>query len=158
MKAAIFHQEHAPLNIEDVEIDKPGPREVLIKTGASGVCHSDLHFIDGKYKMKTPAVLGHEAAGTVEATGEQVSYVKPGDRVIMCLSVFCGHCEKCLIGRPALCSRTDVVRGPSDPPRLTLGGAPLTQMAELGTYAEQVLTHENSLVVFEETYLADAKG
>ena len=150
MKAAIFREVHRPLEIEEVQVDKPGPREVLIRTGASGVCHSDLHYIEGKYTISTPAILGHEAAGTIEATGDQVSYVKPGDRVIMCLSVFCGHCDKCLSGRPALCSRTDVVRGPSEPPRLRLGDSPLTQMAQLGTYAEQVLVHENAVVKVEE--------
>ena len=82
MKAAVLHEVNTPLSVEDVEIDRPGPREVLIRTGASGVCHSDLHFVEGKYSISMPVVLGHEAAGTVESVGEQVSYVKPGDRVI----------------------------------------------------------------------------
>ena len=150
MRAAVFHGAHRPLDIEELHIDKPGPREVLIQNGASGVCHSDLHYIEGKYQMSAPAVLGHEAAGTVEATGDLVSYVKPGDRVIMCLSVFCGHCDKCLSGRPNLCTQTDVVRGPSEPPRLKLGDTPVTQLVQLGTYAEQVLTHENAVVKVEE--------
>ena len=61
------------------------------KMGQSALTHSDLHFIEGKYTTDMPIILGHEAAGTVEAVGEQVSYVKPGDHVITCLSVFCGH-------------------------------------------------------------------
>ena len=70
-----------------------------MRTVASGVCHSDLHFVDGYYPFPAPAVLGHEAAGIVEAVGPQVDYVQPGDHVIACLSVFCGHCDKCMTGR-----------------------------------------------------------
>ena len=87
MKAAVLHEVNRPLHIEEVEVDHPGPREVLIRTGATGVCHSDLHFIEGKYATPMPVVLGHEAAGTIAAVGEQVTYVRPGDHVITCLSV-----------------------------------------------------------------------
>jgi len=146
MKAAVLREVNRPLEVEEVGIDKPGPTEVLVRTGASGVCHSDLHFVEGLYAMAMPAVLGHEAAGTVEAVGDLVTYVKPGDRVILCLSVFCGHCERCLSGRPVLCSRLDVVRSPDDPPRLSQGDTPFTQMANLGSFAEQMLVHEHSLV------------
>src|SRR5262245_15756143 len=103
MKAAMFHGPHQPLTIENVDIDKPMGREVLVRTIASGVCHSDLHFVDGYYQFPTPAILGHEAAGIVEEVGLQVSEFKPGDHVICCLSVFCGHCEYCLTGRTHLC-------------------------------------------------------
>ena len=92
MKAAIFHEVGQPLVIEDISISKPGPREVLIRTAAAGVCHSDLHFIEGSYPSMLPMVLGHESSGVVEAVGSDVSYVQPGDHVITCLSVFCGHC------------------------------------------------------------------
>src|SRR5437899_1326032 len=92
MKAAVFREAKQPLTIEDVEIDKPRQREVLVRTVASGVCHSDLHFVEGLWPLKGPAVLGHEAAGVVEAVGSDVTYVKPGDKVIACLSVFCGYC------------------------------------------------------------------
>ena len=81
MKAAVFHGPHQPLTIEDVDIDKPIGREVLVRTVASGVCHSDLHFVDGFYPFPTPAILGHEAAGIVEAVGLQVSEFKPGDQI-----------------------------------------------------------------------------
>ena len=104
MKAAVFHGPKMPLSIEDVELDKPQDREVLIKTVASGVCHSDLHFVDGFYPYPAPAVLGHEAAGIIEEVGKQVTYVKPGDHVICCLSVFCGNCEQCMSGHPNRCS------------------------------------------------------
>jgi S-(hydroxymethyl)glutathione dehydrogenase/alcohol dehydrogenase len=88
MKAAIFHGAHQPLTIEDVEIDTPLEHEVVVRVVASGVCHSDLHFVDGFYEFPAPAILGHEAAGIVEAVGPRVEEFKPGDHVIACLSVF----------------------------------------------------------------------
>ena len=150
MKAAVFHAPHQPLTIEEVTIDNPLPREVVVRTVASGVCHSDLHFIEGLYPIAVPAILGHEAAGIVEAVGEQVTYVKPGDHVICCLSVFCGHCEMCVSGRPALCRNPDLRRRPDQPPKLTWNGTPLTQFANLGAYAEKMLVHENAIVKMRE--------
>ena len=150
MKAAVLHEVNQPLQMEEVDIALPGPREVLVRTRASGVCHSDLHFVEGLYAITMPAVLGHEAAGTVEAVGSLVDYVAPGDRVICCLSVFCGHCERCTTGRTVLCSRTGLVRGPDETPRLSQGGEPVTQFANLGAYAEMMLVHENSLVKIEQ--------
>ena len=146
MKAAVLREVDRPLEVEEIQIDNPGPHEVLVRTGATGVCHSDLHYVEGKYAINMPAILGHEAAGTVEAVGEQVTYVRRGDTVIMCLSVFCGHCEMCLSGRPVLCPKTDVIRTPQEPPRLSQGDVPFTQMAFLGSFAEQMLVHEHSLV------------
>jgi S-(hydroxymethyl)glutathione dehydrogenase/alcohol dehydrogenase len=145
MRAAIFHQVHEPLTIEEIEHDAPQPREVVVKVVASGVCHSDLHFIDGLYPMRPPAVLGHEAAGVVEAVGSQVTDFEPGDRVISCLSVFCGTCENCLSGHPSICSNRPI-RGRDDAPRLTWNGDALTQGFQLGAYAERMLVHENALV------------
>ena len=150
MKAAVLREVNVPLEVEEVQVDAPGPREVLIRTGASGVCHSDLHYVEGSYSIPKPAILGHEAAGIVEAVGEQVYYLKPGDTVIMCLSVFCGHCEFCLRGQPVLCTRTDVVRSPDQPPRLRKDGEGITQMAQLGSYAEMMLVHENACVKVRE--------
>ena len=150
MKAAVLREVNRSLEVEEVQVDNPGPREVLLRTGASGVCHSDLHYVEGSYTIAMPAILGHEAAGTVEAVGEQVTYVKPGDTVITCLSVFCGHCEFCLRGQPVLCTRDDVVRHRNEPPRLRQGDTAITQMAQLGSYAEQMLVHEHALVKVRE--------
>ena len=146
MKAAVLRELNTPLQIEDVQVDNPGPHEVLIRTGATGVCHSDLHFIEGKYNTPMPVILGHEACGTVEAVGEQVSYLKPGDRVITCLSVFCGHCDRCLSGRPVLCSSTEVVRSQTEPPRLSQDDTPIQQFAHISSFAEQMLVHEHATV------------
>ena len=149
MRAAIFHAPHEELTIEEIEIDEPRGREVLVRTAASGVCHSDLHFIEGLYPMRAPAVLGHEAAGIVEAVGSEVVDFAPGDRVIACLSVFCGNCDQCLTGHPNLCT-TRPARGRDEPPRLTREGDPVTQMAGIGSYAEQMLLHENGIMKLEQ--------
>ena len=145
MKAAMFHGPHQPLTIEEVDVDKPIGREVLVKTVASGVCHSDLHFVDGYYPFPTPAILGHEAAGIVEAVGPHVTEFKAGDHVIACLSVFCGHCSYCLTGRTHLC-QSRPARTPQEPPKLTWNGALVNQFANLSAYAEKMLVHENGLV------------
>jgi S-(hydroxymethyl)glutathione dehydrogenase/alcohol dehydrogenase len=150
MKAAVFHGPNQHLTIEQLEIDKPLAREVLVRTAATGVCHSDLHFVDGLYPFPAPAVLGHEAAGVVEAAGEHVTYVQPGDHVIACLSVFCGSCEYCLTGRPNLCRNPERMRAPSDPPKLTWKGSPVNQFAQISSFAEQMLVHENALVKIRE--------
>ncbi|HXX47616.1 MAG TPA: Zn-dependent alcohol dehydrogenase [Myxococcota bacterium] len=146
MKAAVLRAVKQPLAIEDVEISKPSPHELLVRTVAAGVCHSDLHFQNGAYMYPTPAVLGHESAGVVEQVGSEVRYVQPGDHVITCLSVFCGHCEFCLSGRPALCTKVDTRRRPTDPPRLSKDGKPVWQFLDLSSYAEQMLVHENAIV------------
>ncbi len=146
MKAAVFHAPNQPQTIEDVEIDKPGPREVLIRTAAAGLCHSDLHFIEGKYPTPVPTVLGHESAGIVEAVGRDVTYVKPGDHVITCLSVFCGHCEFCLTGHMSICQTPEVKMLPGKARRLRWKGEHLNQYLNLSSFAEQMLVHEHALV------------
>ncbi|MCA9821359.1 MAG: Zn-dependent alcohol dehydrogenase [Dehalococcoidia bacterium] len=150
MKAAVFHGPNQPLLIENVDVADPAPHEVRVRTVASGVCHSDLHFVDGLYRMPPPAVLGHEVSGVVEQVGDQVHYVQPGDHVIGCLSVFCGHCDMCLSGRPNLCANPELRRGPKEQPRLSQNGQPVMQFANLGSYAEELLVHENALVKIDK--------
>lgn len=152
MKAAVFHGPHQPLTIEQVELDKPMPREIVVRTVATGVCHSDLHFVDGLYPFPAPAVLGHEAAGIVEEVGRDVTYVKPGDHVIACLSVFCGTCEYCLTGRPNLCRSPEVRRSPDDPPQITLTktGERVHHFANISSFAERMLMHEHAVVKIRE--------
>jgi S-(hydroxymethyl)glutathione dehydrogenase/alcohol dehydrogenase len=150
MKAALLREIGRRLEIEDVQIDKPGPREVLIRTAAVGLCHSDLHFIEGHYPHALPVVLGHESAGIVEAVGSQVCTVKPGDHVITCLSVFCGHCEHCLTGHMALCNSPETARQPKEAPRLSQNNTPLPQFFNLSSFAEQVLIHEHACVAIRK--------
>jgi len=147
MKAAVLHAPNQPLTLEDVSLSKPGPREVLIRTAVAGLCHSDLHFIEGLYPHPVPCVLGHESAGVVEAVGADVTYVKPGDHVVTCLSVFCGHCEQCLTGHLSICQNTDVKMLPGVSRRLSWkGGQLMNQFLNLSSFAEQMLVHEHALV------------
>ncbi|MCO4861209.1 Zn-dependent alcohol dehydrogenase [Cupriavidus sp. WGlv3] len=147
MKAAVLHQPRTPLVIEDVAIGKPGPREVLVRTAAVGVCHSDLHFVDGAYPHPVPTIPGHEAAGVVEQVGSEVRTVKPGDHVITCLSAYCGHCEHCLTGHLSLCAEPDTRRREEEEPRLQAAhGHAMHQFLNLSAFAEQMLIHEHALV------------
>jgi S-(hydroxymethyl)glutathione dehydrogenase/alcohol dehydrogenase len=150
MKAAVLRSIPSPLVIEEVQVDTPGPHEVLIRTAAAGVCHSDLHFVEGKYPYPTPAVLGHESAGVVEAVGDQVTYVQPGDHVITCLSVFCGECEDCLSGHLSLCQADSRSRPADGPQRLSQDGQPMAQFAHMSSFAEEMLIHEHGLVKIRE--------
>ena len=150
-KAAILEQPGEGLIIGDVQISDPAPHEVLIDTKACGLCHSDLHFIDGAYPHPLPAIPGHEAAGVVRAVGSEVKTVKPGDHVVSCLSAFCGHCEFCVTGRMALCLGGDTRRAPYATPRIHRpDGSPVNQMLNLSAFSEQMLIHEHACVAIDK--------
>ena len=140
MKAAVLREINKPLEIEDVAAANPAAREVLVRTVAAGVCHSDLHFQNGSYPYPLPSVLGHESAGVVEKVGSAVTYVKPGDHVITCLSAFCGHCEHCITGHMSLCQEPELQRQPEQPARLTSGSDTVHQFLNLSSFAEQMLS------------------
>ena len=147
MKAAVLIEPGKPLEIETLMVSNPGPHEVLIRTAACGLCHSDLHFIDGHYPHALPAVPGHEAAGIVEAVGSEVRMVKVGDAVVTCLSAFCGHCEYCVTGRMSLCLGAETRRPASAAPRISRPhGSPVAQMLNLSAFAEMMLIHEHACV------------
>lgn len=146
MKAAVFRSLGKPLTIENISLDTPKSHELIIKTAASGICHSDLHIVNGSLSCTLPAVLGHEVAGVVEKVGDQVSEFIPGDHVIACLSVFCGHCKQCLTGHPSCCSSKSEKRDIGDEPRLYQGNNPIFQFYNIGGFAEKILIHENSVV------------
>jgi len=152
MKAAVLNEQPGWLTIEDVVVDKPAPNEVLVRVVGAGLCHSDLHFMEGTFRMPLPAVLGHESAGIVEQVGADVTYCKPGDHVICCVSIFCGQCRQCLSGHPNRCTNPAATSRPaSAPPRLSRpGGGALEQMARLGGFAELMLVHQNALVTITE--------
>ena len=149
MKAAILFEVGKPLEVVDIQIDKPGPREVLIRTSACGVCRSDLHFVDGGYPTPLPFLPGHEAAGVVEAVGDAVTTLKVGDHVVTCLSIFCGHCEFCVTGRMSLCIDPGTKRPKGSTPRLSLNGQQVHPMTQLGGHAEQMLVHEHACVAID---------
>ncbi|HEY3798760.1 MAG TPA: Zn-dependent alcohol dehydrogenase [Caulobacteraceae bacterium] len=150
MKAAVLREAGKPMLVEEVAINKPGPHEVLVRTAASGLCHSDLHFILAAGNRALPVILGHEAAGVVEQVGSEVRTVKPGDHVISCLSVYCGHCEHCLTGHPNLCTSPETKRGKDDEPRLGSPDRPMNQAYNLSAFAEQMLIHEHACVAIRQ--------
>jgi len=147
VKAAVCRALGAPLVIEDIDVAAPGPQEVLVKTVACGVCHSDLHALNGGIAAPLPAVLGHEPAGVVLAAGADVRNVSVGDHVIACTSMFCGECAQCLQGRPHLCTdRAACRRAQADPPRLARRGETIHSFADLGAFAEAMLLHARAVV------------
>ena len=105
MKAAVFHGPNQPLNVEEVEIPKIGPHEILVKIAACGVCSTDLHYIDhgvATFK-KPPMILGHEPSGIVKEAGSEVKNFKVGDRVLIPPVFSCGYCPNCRLGRENIC-------------------------------------------------------
>ena len=111
MKAAVLREQglprpyatSMPMTIEEVELDPPGPGEVLYKIIGAGLCHSDLSTIENLRPRRMPTIPGHEAAGIVEAVGPGVVNFKPGDHVISVFVTSCGDCRYCNRGRPNLC-------------------------------------------------------
>jgi len=149
IKAAVCRKALEPLTVESVDIDdKPWGREILVRTVATGMCHSDLHVIDGqsRFPLDRPMVMGHEGAGVVEAVGSEVTTVRPGDHVVACLSGFCGTCAQCLSGHPNLCVGGAVGRAETGPPRISQKGQPFRTFTGIGSDAERMLLHENSIV------------
>ncbi len=147
MRAAVMRANDAPLTIEDVKIDSPGPGEVLLETAASGICHSDLTVIEGGLPFPPPCILGHEPSGIVEEVGAGVTDFAPGDHVIGCINRWCGVCRFCTEGRPYLCETAYLGRPEDQGPRLTAAdGSPIAQFANLSSFAEKMLCPERSLV------------
>ncbi|MPY95365.1 MAG: zinc-binding dehydrogenase [Acidimicrobiia bacterium] len=157
MKAAVLNRIPGELEIEDVTLDAPRDNEVLVRVSASGLCHSDLHFMEGLWNTKLPAVMGHEAAGIVEAVGEDVTDFKAGDHVITCLSVFCGKCRWCLAGHLSICANPGAVARPkSAPPAIVnAAGERVAQFARLGAFAEEMVVHEHAVVKIPENMPLD---
>lgn len=148
--AARPYADSRPLSIETVRLDPPGPDEVLVAIRAAGLCHSDLSVIDGNRPRPLPMALGHEAAGVVEAVGQGVTDLRPGDRVVMVFMPSCRHCAPCEGGRPALCEPGAAANGKGE---LLSGGRRLHDATQevnhhLGcsAFAEKAVVSRRSLV------------
>lgn len=141
MKAAVLTEIGQPMTVQEVQIDEPSHGQVLVKTAAAGVCHSDLHFMDKSWPIRPPAILGHEAAGVVERCGDGVSYVEPGDHVILLFVPFCGSCKFCAMGRSNLCQN-----GRLRDATITIGDQKIVPFIGLSAFAEYMLVPENALV------------
>lgn len=139
-----------PLEIVEVALDELELGEVQVAIGSAGVCHSDLSTVDATFARPVPLVLGHEAAGTVEAVGPGVTRLKPGDKVVFSFIPTCGHCTECASGRPALCEpgwranmAGTLMRGAR---RMRHDGEPLFMQLGVGGFAERTIVAEESLV------------
>jgi S-(hydroxymethyl)glutathione dehydrogenase / alcohol dehydrogenase len=147
MKAAVLRDDSFDLVIEDLAVADPGPDEVLIKTTACGLCHSDLHVIDGSLVRPRPIVLGHEGTGVVEAVGDRVRGIAVGDTVVTCLVIGCGACVRCERGEPNFCLDPAATRRASDEPaRLTGDGQRIGQMTQIGALGEYILMDARGVV------------
>lgn len=149
MKAALLLRVGAPLSVENVELHGPRSQEVRVRVMASGLCHSDYHVMTGDLPIpgaSPPVLLGHEAAGIVEAVGEDVVELRPGDRVVTSYSSYCGQCADCQTGYNNRCA----VRPPIPPreagSRITWRGKPVLQAADIGGFAEEILVHYRAAV------------
>ncbi len=145
MKAAVLYEKRRPLVVEELTLEGPREREVLVKLAASGVCHSDLHYIKGEREHPMPVVLGHEGAGIVEEVGPGVTYVRPGDHVVLSFVPSCGRCSYCLNGRQNLCEVRYGLRG-----RLLDGTRRLSKSDRRFRTEYQEINHFNGLSTFGE--------
>jgi alcohol dehydrogenase len=144
------YAETKPLSIQTVELDPPGRGEVLVKIGAAGLCHSDLSVINGDRPRPTPMALGHEAAGVIEALGEDVTDLAVGDHVVMVFMPSCGHCMPCAEGRPALCEPGAVANGAgtllSGARRLHCDGVDVNHHLGVSAFAEYAVMSRRSVI------------
>lgn len=153
MKAAVMTGVGTPLEIQDVELAQPKANEVLVKIGATGVCHSDLNALGDKTTPK-PTILGHEGAGIVAAVGPNVTKVKVGDKVALSWAPYCGTCEFCVTGNVHLCETAfgpmfegTLLDGTS---RLSKDGETIYHNSLLSTFAEYAVVTELSCVKIPE--------
>jgi S-(hydroxymethyl)glutathione dehydrogenase/alcohol dehydrogenase len=162
-RAALFWGPDRPFTVEDVELAEPGPRDVLVRVAAAGVCGTDLHSVRGEFTRPTPMVLGHEGAGVVEAVGAEVEGLAPGDEVVLAWAPSCGECADCARGRPAACTRLHAAIGAGTLVDGTTGislrgdtvyrGTATGCMAELVVVSERVALPTGGGVPLEEAAL-----
>jgi len=155
--AAILYAPGERLKIEEVTVLPPRIGEVQVRMHAAGVCHSDLHVMKGDLAMKMPIILGHEGAGIIEAIGENVTSVQPGDHVVPIWRMACGLCEYCLSGRPALCDVGTQMRFtglmPDGKTRfLTSRGDPILHYAGVSTFSQLSTMPEGAVVKIDPTF------
>jgi S-(hydroxymethyl)glutathione dehydrogenase/alcohol dehydrogenase len=148
-KAAILTGAHRPFEIVELDLDGPKEGEILIRYVTAGLCHSDLHLIDGDIEPRFPMVGGHEGAGVVEEIGAGVTKVKPGDHVVCSFIPSCGHCRYCSTGRQSLCDLgASIAVGclPDETFRMHLDGEDVGGMCMLGTFSQYGTISQDSVV------------
>lgn len=142
--AAVLHRPGEPLSVEPIDIADPQPAEVLIRTVTAAICGTDVHFARGRYPFPTPTVLGHEATGVVEAVGDGVTHVEPGQTVIVCDRYPCGHCAACASGDMAYC--TDTSGKARQKMRITSIAGPVRQYLGISAFAQHMLVDANAVI------------
>jgi S-(hydroxymethyl)glutathione dehydrogenase / alcohol dehydrogenase len=148
MRAAVLHRAGEPLRVQDVEVEPPREGEVAVRMAASGVCHSDLHVVDGVHPNPMPVILGHEGAGVVEAVGPGVGSVRTGDHVILSWLPHCGRCRFCVTGRPNVCERlgwSDAGTMMDGTVRFHAGGSPVHHYTT-SSFAERTVVPEQTAI------------
>jgi S-(hydroxymethyl)glutathione dehydrogenase / alcohol dehydrogenase len=153
-KAAVCRAFGAPLAIETVELAEPGPGEVLIRTAACAICHSDVFFIDGAWGGELPAVYGHEAAGVVEAVGQGVTRLKVGDPVVATLIRNCGFCPACTEGAPVFCE--EVFPLDRATPLHDGAGKPIVHGLRPGAFAERMVVDRSRAIAIPKDMPLDS--
>lgn len=152
MRAALLTSPGQDLIVQEVQTAANlRADEVRVRTAAVGLCHSDLHVIDGLVQRPMPVVLGHEASGVVVEAGSAVEGVRVGDHVVVCFVVSCGVCRMCRAGRPAMCQdREATMRGTDEEPRLSLAGREVHQWTNIAGYAEEMVLHHSAVTAIDE--------
>lgn len=149
-RAAICTEFSQPLQIENVVIDAPQAEEVRVRMVAVAICHSDVHYMRGEWNAELPAIFGHEASGIVEAVGERVSGIQPGQRVAISLIRSCGHCFYCMQGAAQRCEGTFELQRAS---RVhSLQGQPVQQGVRIGAFADYVVVHQSQIVPLPDDF------
>jgi len=154
-RAAVVYEHNQPVVVEELELDDPGPNEVLIRTAASGVCHSDLSVVTGAIYYDAAVALGHEGAGVIEHVGNNVTDFHPGDHVVLSFVSYCGSCRMCQMERVCLCENYNVPRGLQLDGTYRLhnsSGAGILQMARIATMSEYMVVPQQNLVKIEPRY------
>lgn len=154
VSAVVAREKHAPVTLETIVVPDPGPGEALVKVEACGVCHTDLHYREGGISDDFPFLLGHEAAGRVEAVGPDVTEVAPGDFVILNWRAVCGRCRACRKGKPWYCFATHN----ATQPMTLLDGTPLSPALGIGAFAEKTLVAAGQCTKVDPAAPAAAAG
>jgi S-(hydroxymethyl)mycothiol dehydrogenase len=154
VRGVVAPSKGAPVQVETVVVPDPGPGEALVAVAACGVCHTDLHYREGGVNDDFPFLLGHEAAGTVEAVGEGVEGLEPGDYVVLAWRAPCGTCRSCRRGRPWYCfDSRNAAQG------MTLAdGTPLSPALGIGAFAEKTLVAAGQAVKVDRGIRPEAAG
>jgi NDMA-dependent alcohol dehydrogenase len=163
-RAAVLWEVGTDWSIEDVELDDPRATDVLVRMESAGMCHSDDHARTGDMPMPLPIIGGHEGAGVVEAVGPDVTRLAPGDHVAVSFVPACGHCRWCSTGRQYICDsgaklfNVGMMSDDRLAHHVTRNGerVPVGRYAQVGTFSEQILVNEDSLVKVDDDLPADA--